>query len=129
DVQKREQAMVRLSIDAQIVEPVAARQRRAVEESRATRATRLKQRSAALAEEIPVAQLVHRVLEIETTQQRIRRHFRGAQDVAPAVGFHFREREELANTAVVIAPHPAVQRTHHTIEARSTCRRHPATLT
>ena len=99
DVQEREQPMIRLVLDAQIVEAVAARQRVAVEEqASAGAAPRAKERGAAFAEQIAVVQLVDRVLEIEPAQQRIGRDLGGAQDVAAAVGFDF------ARTSAACAP-------------------------
>ena len=110
EVQEGEQAMVGLVLDGQVVEPVPAGQRRAVEERLQARRTRAEERGAALAEQIAVMQLVDGVLEIQPAQQRIRRELGGAEDVAPAVGLDFREREQLAHATVEVAPHPSVDR-------------------
>ena len=71
----------------QVVEPVAAGQRAAVEQRRRSESdAQLEQGGAALTEQIAVAQLVDRVFEIQPAQERIRGQLRGAQDVAAAVG-------------------------------------------
>ena len=118
DVEKREEPRIGLVLDAQIVEPVAARQRCAVEECVRRLRARSKQRLAALPEQIAVMQLVDRVLEIQAAQQRIGRDLGRAQDVPAAVGLDFAEQQQLANATIGIAPHPAVDRSEHPIPRR-----------
>ena len=115
--------MIGFAVDAEVVEAVAAGQRIATEEERAPCAPLSKERRSPLAEQIAVAQLVDRVLQIEPAQQRIGRHFGGAKDVAPAVGLDFREREQLPQTAIGIGPHPSMKGPHDPIE-RAACHRH-----
>jgi hypothetical protein len=55
-------------------------------------------------------QFVDRVFEVEPAEQWIGRDFGRAQNVATAVGFHVSEDQQLADTPIVIAPHPLVQR-------------------
>ena len=117
-MEKGEQTMIGFALDGQIVEPVAAGKRRRVE-SALERPSGTEKGRAALTEQIGVMQLVDRVCEIEPPQQRIRRHLRGAQDVAAAVAFDFGEREQLAYAAIEIAPHPAVKRLKHPIDERA----------
>ena len=57
-------------------------------------------------EQIAVTQLVDRVFEVEPAQQRIRRDFGGAQDVAPAVGFDLGERRAACARAGRSRPTP-----------------------
>ena len=87
-----------------------------LKQRRRTRRAQLEERGAALAEQIGVAQFVDRVLQVEPAQERIRGEFRGAQDVAPAVAFDLREGDQLAHTAIEIAPDPAVNRSQHPVE-------------
>ena len=115
-MQEREQAIVRLVFDAQIVEAVSAGQRAAVKQAGGAGTPRAQQRGAALAEQIAVVQFVNRVGEIQTAQQRIGRAFGGAEDVAAAVGFDFGKGEQLAHPPVEVAPDPAVHRPQHAIE-------------
>ena len=118
DMQEREQPMVGLAVDAQIVEAVAAGQRVAVEQTPWCAPARAQQGRAALAEQIGVAQLVDRVLEIEPAQQRIGRDFGGAEDVASAVGLDVGKRQQLAHAAIEIAPDPPMNRPHADDRAR-----------
>jgi len=128
DVQERQQAMVGLVLDGQIVQPVPAGQRRAVEERLQARRTGAEERGTSLAEEIAVMQFVDGMLEIQPAQQRIRRQLGGPEDVATAVGLDFPEREQLAHAPVEVAPHPAVDGPQQPIERCDTCRRsHRAT--
>jgi hypothetical protein len=87
----------------------------------------LEECGAALAEQVGVPQFVDRVLQIEAAQERIGRDFGGAQDVASAVAFHLGERDQLADTAVEIAPHPPVDRAQHPVDVRSLSKRHRGT--
>ena len=123
-MQEREQTLVRLVFDAQIIESVAAgkdaHRRRRVRVSGA----RLEKGRAALSEQIRVAQLVDRVSQIEPPQQRIPCHFGGTQDVASAVALDFGESEQFAHTPFEVAPDPAVNRPQHPIHARSPDKRH-----
>ena len=82
------------------------------------------QRRATVAKEIGVAKLVDGVLQIEPPQEGIGRELCGAQDVAPAVALDLREREQLADSAIEIAPHPAVNRTQQPIEPCSLLNSH-----
>src|SRR5579859_7252237 len=74
-------------------------------------------RGAAITKEIRMMELVHRVREIETPEQRIGRDLGGADDVAAAVAFHLRECEELADAAIRVAPDPAVDWPKDAIDA------------
>ena len=77
------------------------------------------QNRAALAKQVAVMQFVDRVLEVQTPQQRIRRHLRRAQDVAAALGLDVREGQELSHTPVIARPYPSVKRTHEPVECRA----------
>jgi hypothetical protein len=72
--------------------------------------------AAALAEQIRVMQLVDRVREVETPQQRIGRQLRRAEDVAAAIAFDLAERNQLPHAAIEVAPHPVVKRAKHAID-------------
>jgi hypothetical protein len=61
-------------------------------------------------------QFVDRMLEIQTSQQRIGRDLRGAEDVAAAVAFDFAECNQLSDTSVEVAPHPVVERAKQAID-------------
>ena len=63
-----------------------------------------------------MTQLVDGVLDVKAPEQRIGRHFGGAQDIASAVGLHLGKREQLSQPPVAIAPDPPMDRTHHPIE-------------
>jgi hypothetical protein len=124
DVQERQQPMIGLAVDGEIVEAVSAGQRGAVEEAPWFRPARTQQRGAALAEHHAVAQFVDRVLEIQTAQERIGREFGGADDVASAVGFDISEHQQLANATVHVAPHPLMDGAHQLINRRAAFRGH-----
>src|SRR5438876_1185857 len=66
-----------------------------------------------------MAKLVDRVFEVQPAQERVRRDFGRAQDVASAVGLYLGEHEQLANAPIEIGPHPPVHGPHHFIEIRS----------
>jgi hypothetical protein len=115
DVQEGEQTMVRLVLDGQIVETMPAGKRRSVEQCLQTAGSHAEKRGATLAKEIAVVQLVDRVLEIETAEERVGCNLSRAQNVAPAIGF---ECQQLADAPVEIAPHPPVNRAEHPIQRR-----------
>jgi len=73
-----------------------------------------------------VAQFVERVFEIEAAEERIRRDFGGAEDVAPAVGLDFAEDEQFAHPPVEVSPDPSVNRPEQAAGARGTRGRHSA---
>jgi hypothetical protein len=75
-----------------------------------------KESGAAPTKEIAVMQLVDGVLEVETTQQRVRRQLGRPQNVTSTIGFDFPECEQLAHAPVEIAPHPSVNRAEDPIE-------------
>ena len=118
-MQECEQTMIRFAVDPEIVETVAARQRIPGEAHGAAGLSSAQQRSASFAEQIAVAQLVDRVLEVQTSQQRIRRHLRSAQDIASAVGFDLGKGEELSQPAIDISPHPSMDWTHQVVQRRT----------
>jgi hypothetical protein len=60
------------------------------------------------------------VNEIEASQQRVGGDLGGAQDVASAVGFGLTEPHEFSDTAIHVAPDPAMNRCEHSIEPRRT---------
>ena len=121
-MQEGQEPCVGLAFNADVVEPVAARQGVAVEEGAGASSARAQQLGAALAKEYAVVQLVDRVCEIQPPEQGIGRHFRGPEDVAAAVGFHLGECEELAYAPPPIAPHPAMHRAEHSIDPRGSSR-------
>ena len=61
-------------------------------------------------------ELVDGVLEVETTEQGIRRELSRPQNVTPAIGLDFAEREQLAHATVEVTPHPPVNRAQDPIE-------------
>ena len=85
----------------------------------------MQERGAAFTEQIAVTQFVDGVLEIEPAQQRIRRHFGGAQDVAAAVALDLAERNQLPHPSIEVGPHPVMKRTKHAIDecAQRSCHR------
>jgi hypothetical protein len=118
DVQEGEQPMVRLAVDLEVVQPVAAGEWRSAEQAVGPGGKRLEECRAALAEHVAVAELIDRVLEIQSSQKRIGGDFGCPEDIASAVGFHFGEREELSDSPVQIAPHPPVHGSHHPVQIR-----------
>src|SRR5262249_43089119 len=117
--QEREQSMIRLAFDLQIVETMTARKRVSVEQRGGTRGAETEQRGTPLAKQIAVMQLVDGVLEVEPPQQRIRRDFRGTQDVAAAIGFYLGKRQQLPHAPVEITPHPAMHGLQQSIDSHS----------
>jgi len=65
-----------------------------------------------------MALLVERVTQIEPAQQGIGCVLGGSREIAAAVGFGTGEREQLAGSALLVAPHPAVHGAEHAIEPR-----------
>ncbi len=110
DVKECKEPVVGLAFDAQVVEAVAAGKRVAVEDRRGARRTDTQHGRAALAKEVAVAELVNRVLQIQTPQQRVRRQLGRAQDVAAAVRLDFGEGQKLPYASIEIAPDPLVYR-------------------
>jgi len=55
--------------------------------------------------------------QVQPAQQGIACDFGSAQNVMPATGFDFSEREQLAHSPVRIAPNPPVHRPQHAIDA------------
>ena len=109
DVQEREQAMVRLALDAQIVEAVAAGQRRAVEKTsfavaarvRSSAAPRSRNRSPWCSSSIACSRYSRRSSGSGVTSAARR------MSRPPSVSTS-RERQQLAHAPIGIAPHPAV---------------------
>ncbi len=95
-----------------------------VEQARRAKGARPEESGPALTKEVAVAQLVDRVLQVETAQQRVGSDFRRAQDIASAVGLDFGEDEELAYAAIEITPHPPVNRPQHPVHPGSDLKRH-----
>jgi hypothetical protein len=66
--------------------------------------------------------------EIEAAQQRIRRYFGGAQDVAATVSFGLAEPQKFEDASLAVTPDPSMDRRKHSIEPRGTnkgsCRLH-----
>src|SRR5438105_644260 len=60
------------------------------------------------------------MLEIEPTQQWIRRYFGRAKNIASAVGFDVGKRQELPQPTIDVAPHPSVDWTHQPVQRRTT---------
>jgi hypothetical protein len=123
-VQEGEQTIIGLAFDGEIVEAVTAGQGVGVEQRRRTRRAHLEQRRAAVSEQIGVAQLVDCMLEIEPAQQRIRSELRGAQNVASTVAFDLGERDQFADTAVEVAPHPSMKGPQYSIQTRDMSKSH-----
>jgi hypothetical protein len=57
-----------------------------------------------------VSLLVERVPEVEAPQERILGDFRGAREIAPAVGLGFGEGQELATAPIGVAKNETVNR-------------------
>ena len=84
DMEEREQPIVGLVGDAEIVEAVAARKRRRIEQRSALQRARAEERGAALAKQNAVMQFVDRVLQIEPPQEWVGRDLRRAKNIAAA---------------------------------------------
>ena len=123
-VQEREQTMVGLSIDAQVVESVTAGKRVRVEPRRDTRRSRVKEGGAALAEQIGVVQFVDRVREIEPAQQGIGSDFSSSEDVAATVALDFSEGDQFPYTPIEIAPDPPMDRPQNPVDVGLSWRSH-----
>jgi hypothetical protein len=109
----------------QIIKPMAAGKRAAIEQPVETHGPCAKKCRAALAEQIAVVQFVNRVGEVQPAQERVRRDLRGAKDIAPTITFNFCEREQFTNPPIRIAPDPPVNRSQHSIDGpdSSNCHR------
>jgi len=118
DVEEREQPVIGLAFDAEIVKAMAARERVAVEASRRSCRALPEQRRAALAEQMTVVQLVDRMFQVQPPQERVRCELGSPQDVASAVGFDLSKRQQFAYTAVEIAPDPLVHRSKEPVHRR-----------
>jgi len=118
-VQKGEETMIRLILDREIVETMAAGKRGAVEQRPQSSGTRAKEGGAALTEQIAVMQFVDGVLEIESTQQRVRCHLSRTQNVTSTVGLDFGKCEQFAYSPIEIVPDPPVNREQDPIQWRN----------
>src|SRR4029453_4003400 len=116
--------MVGLALARQIVESVAARERVRVEKHLGTGRAQLEEVGPRLTEQICVAQFVDRVFQVHPPQERIRGELGGAQDVAPAIAFDLRERDQLAHAPVKVAPYPPVNRPQYPVDPRCLLKRH-----
>src|SRR5216683_4409356 len=119
-MQEREQRIVVLVRDSQIVEPALSRSQPVRLEPGAGARQLAEQRAAAGPEQRRMPELILGVAEVEPSQQGIAGQLRRAGQIAPAVRLGLREAQELARAAVRISPDPAVQRAQRAIERGGT---------
>src|SRR5438094_979667 len=111
-MQEGKQSIVGLLVDAQVVDPMTAgREPVRLKTCFLAGWERPQYLSAALAKHDPVTMLVGGMDQVQSTQQGIRGHFRGADQIAASIGLRLPKAQQLARAPFRIVPDPAVDRT------------------